>query len=41
VYEKLGFVNVVFLVQDIGSVFVMDDYKMEKIIFTKKIGVKV
>jgi ribosomal protein S18 acetylase RimI-like enzyme len=29
-YEKIGFKNVGSLVQDIGSGFVMDDYKMEK-----------
>jgi len=29
-YEKIGFVNVGSLVQDIGNGFVMDDYKMEK-----------
>jgi ribosomal protein S18 acetylase RimI-like enzyme len=29
-YEKVGFKNVGSLVQDIGSGFVMDDYKMEK-----------
>lgn len=31
-YEKMGFKNVESLVQDIGSGFVMDDYKMEKIV---------
>jgi ribosomal protein S18 acetylase RimI-like enzyme len=30
VYEKIGFRNVGSLIQDIGSGFVMDDYKMEK-----------
>jgi len=30
VYEKIGFRNAGSLVQDIGSGFVMDDYKMEK-----------
>jgi len=29
-YERIGFVNVGSLVQDIGNGFVMDDYKMEK-----------
>jgi ribosomal protein S18 acetylase RimI-like enzyme len=29
-YEKLGFVNVGSVVQEIGNGFVMDDYKMEK-----------
>jgi len=29
-YEKLGFVNIEAIVQDIGNGFVMDDYKMEK-----------
>jgi ribosomal protein S18 acetylase RimI-like enzyme len=29
-YEKLGFVNVGPVVQEIGNGFVMDDYKMEK-----------
>ena len=29
-YEKIGFVNIGSLVQDIGNGFVMDDYKMEK-----------
>ena len=32
VYEKLGFNNVGSLVMDIGNGFVMDDYKMEKIV---------
>ena len=31
-YEKLGFKKVEELVQDIGNGFIMDDYKMEKII---------
>ncbi len=31
-YEKLGFANLGVLVQDIGSGFVMDDYKMEKVV---------
>jgi RimJ/RimL family protein N-acetyltransferase len=29
-YEKMGFKNVGSVVQDIGSGYVMDDYKMEK-----------
>ena len=29
-YEKIGFTNAGPVVQDIGSGFVMDDYKMEK-----------
>lgn len=33
VYEKLGFKNVDSLVIDIGKGFVMDDYKMEKILW--------
>ena len=32
VYEKCGFTNVGPLAQDIGEGFVMDDYKMEKLI---------
>jgi ribosomal protein S18 acetylase RimI-like enzyme len=31
-YEKFGFVNLGALVQDIGNGFVMDDFKMEKIV---------
>ena len=31
-YEKLGFVNIGSIVQDIGGGFVMDDYKMELIL---------
>jgi ribosomal protein S18 acetylase RimI-like enzyme len=31
-YEKIGFRNVGSLVQDIGNGFVMDDYKMEKMV---------
>ena len=31
-YEKFGFANLGVVVQDIGSGFVMDDYKMEKIV---------
>lgn len=31
-YEKLGFRNLGSLVQDIGAGFVMDDYKMEKVV---------
>lgn len=31
-YEKLGFKNLGSVIQDIGNGFVMDDYKMEKII---------
>ncbi len=31
-YEKMGFKNAGSLVQDIGGGFVMDDYKMEKIV---------
>jgi ribosomal protein S18 acetylase RimI-like enzyme len=31
-YEKLGFENRGSIVKDIGNDFVMDDYKMEKII---------
>lgn len=29
-YKKMGFVNVAAITQDIGSGFIMDDYKMEK-----------
>lgn len=29
-YEKMGFVNLGDIVQDIGNGFIMDDYKMEK-----------
>ncbi|HXX80760.1 MAG TPA: GNAT family N-acetyltransferase [Thermodesulfovibrionales bacterium] len=29
-YEKLGFINLGSVIQDIGSGFIMDDYKMEK-----------
>jgi RimJ/RimL family protein N-acetyltransferase len=32
VYEKIGYKNVGTLVKDIGNGFVMDDYKMEKIL---------
>ena len=31
-YEKLGFLKVESLVQDIGNGYVMDDYKMEKLL---------
>ncbi len=31
-YEKFGFANLGVLVQDIGNGFVMDDYKMEKVV---------
>ena len=31
-YEKFGFTNLDALVQDIGNGFVMDDYKMEKVV---------
>jgi len=31
-YEKLGFKNLGVFVQDIGNGFVMDDYKMEKVV---------
>lgn len=31
-YKKMGFENIGALVQDIGNGFVMDDYKMEKLI---------
>ena len=31
-YEKLGFKNIESLVSDIGNGFVMDDFKMEKIL---------
>ena len=31
VYEKIGFINIEKLVQDIGCGFVMDDYKMVKV----------
>jgi diamine N-acetyltransferase len=31
-YEKIGFKNVGSVIQDIGDGFVMDDYKMEKIL---------
>ena len=31
-YEKFGFANLGVLAQDIGSGFVMDDYKMERIV---------
>ena len=31
-YEKLGFANLGVFVQDIGGGFVMDDYKMEKVV---------
>ncbi|MHC4170757.1 MAG: GNAT family N-acetyltransferase [Planctomycetota bacterium] len=31
-YEKFGFANLGALVQDIGNGFVMDDYKMEKVV---------
>lgn len=32
VYERCGFVNVGPVVQDIGNGFIMDDYKLEKVI---------
>lgn len=32
VYEKIGFKNLGSVIQDIGNGFVMDDYKMEKIV---------
>ncbi|NWF98279.1 MAG: GNAT family N-acetyltransferase [Nitrospirae bacterium] len=32
VYEKLGFINTGSIITDIGNGFVMDDYKMEKVI---------
>jgi RimJ/RimL family protein N-acetyltransferase len=31
-YEKFGFANISSIVQDIGNGFVMDDYKMEKVL---------
>lgn len=31
-YERMGFLNVADITQDIGNGFVMDDYRMEKII---------
>jgi diamine N-acetyltransferase len=31
-YEKIGFKNLGPVVQDIGNGFVMDDFKMEKIV---------
>lgn len=31
-YKKLGFTTVESLIQDIGNGFVMDDYKMEKVL---------
>ena len=31
-YEKMGFLKVDSIVQDIGNGFVMDDYKMEKLL---------
>lgn len=30
IYEKLGFVNMGSIIQDIGNGFIMDDYRMEK-----------
>ncbi|KPK43839.1 MAG: GNAT family acetyltransferase [Phycisphaerae bacterium SG8_4] len=36
-YEKLGFANLGVFVQDIGSGFVMDDYKMEKVVRRKEL----
>jgi RimJ/RimL family protein N-acetyltransferase len=35
-YEKMGFRNLGSVVQDIGNGFVMDDFKMEKIISSSK-----
>lgn len=35
-YEKVGFDICGTAVQDIGNGFIMDDYKMEKMIYTKK-----
>jgi len=32
VYEKMGFKNLGPVVQDIGNVFIMDDFRMEKLI---------
>ena len=32
-YKKMGFICVDSIIQDIGNGFVMDDYKMEKVIF--------
>jgi ribosomal protein S18 acetylase RimI-like enzyme len=32
-YEKMGFTNLGSVVQDIGNGFIMDDFKMEKIVF--------
>ncbi|MHC4170371.1 MAG: GNAT family N-acetyltransferase [Planctomycetota bacterium] len=37
-YEKLGFANLGSFVQDIGSRFVMDDYKMEKVVRYEKLS---
>jgi RimJ/RimL family protein N-acetyltransferase len=31
-YEKIGFINIEAIVQDIGNGYVMDDYVLEKII---------
>ena len=31
-YKKMGFINIAAITQDIGNGFIMDDYKMEKII---------
>ncbi len=31
-YEKMGFTNISSIVQDIGNGFIMDDYKMEKML---------
>ena len=31
-YEQFGFTNLGVFVQDIGNGFVMDDYKMEKVV---------
>ena len=34
-YEKMGFTNIGTVVQDIGNGFIMDDYKMEKMLNSK------
>jgi ribosomal protein S18 acetylase RimI-like enzyme len=34
-YEKYGFNNIGSIVNDIGNGFIMDDYKMEKIVSSK------
>ena len=34
-YKKMGFVNTGSVVKDIGNGFVMDDYKMEKILLKR------